>query len=451
MDLNALHAYLAAHRDAHLEAALRLVRQPSISATGEGVRECTALVADLMHQCGIEPEIIETAGQPVVYGERSEDPGAFTILIYGHYDVQPPEPLDAWVTPPFAPVVRDGRIIGRGIADNKGQFAANLLAVGALLKTVGRLPVNVKFLIEGEEESSSPNLPGVVERHREKFRADLVYTADGPREPGGRPTITFGVRGILYVELNCRGAGFDLHSGNRGGAAPNPAWDLVHLLGTMQAPAGRILIEGLYDRMRPLTPFEEDLLARLPYDPAEAGKAMGMAPLGMDGRTYYRRTLLEPTLNVAGFTSGYGGEGAKTIVPAQANVKIDMRLVPDQDPAEVYAAFCRHVQKHAPHVEVRHLGAMAPSRTDGSRPECQAVVRALAAGTGTEPVVYPGLGGSLPDYVWTRILRAPSVVVPYGNPDQANHAPNENLLVENFHAGIRTMVAVLAELGRLPR
>lgn len=451
MDLDAVFSYLDAHREEHLEAALGLVRQPSISATGEGVRECTALVAELMRACGMEPEIIATPGQPVVYGERIEDPGAFTILIYGHYDVQPPDPLSAWVVPPFAPQVREGRIIGRGISDNKGQFSANLLAVRALLQTAGRLPVNVKFLIEGEEEVSSPHLPWVVSQYKEKLRADLVYTADGPREPGGRPTVMFGVRGILYVELNCQGAAFDLHSGNRGGVAPNPAWDLVHLLATMKAPDGRILIDGFADGVRPLTAFEAGLLEKLPYDPAEAGRAMGLGPLAVDRVTYYRRTLLEPTLNIAGFTSGYGGEGSKTIIPARANVKIDMRLVPDQDPDRVYDAFCRHVHRYAPHVEVRHLGAMAPSRTDGSRPECQAVVRGVAAATGREPVLYPSLGGSLPDYVWTRILEAPSLVVPYANPDQKNHAPNENLLVENFHAGIRTMVAVLAELGRLRR
>jgi acetylornithine deacetylase/succinyl-diaminopimelate desuccinylase-like protein len=443
--------YAEQQRESHLQMLKQLVAQPSVSPTGEGVLDCALLLTGMMEEAGIRTELLPTPGWPVVYGEV--DAGApLTILFYGHYDVQPPEPLELWESPPFAPTVRNGRLYGRGTGDNKGQLLANLLAVRAFLKTGTPLPVNVRFCFEGEEESSSLHLPWAVEQYREKLKTDLVYTADGPKHPSERPTIFLGVRGIQYVEVNAYGAARDNHSGNRGGAVPNPAWALVHLLAAMKGPDGQVRIPGFYDRIRPLSDHDRKLLESLPYDPAEAAAAAGMARLELSAADYYRRTMLEPTLNIAGFTSGYGGPGSKTIIPAQATVKIDMRLVADQDPADIYRKFVRFVESFpfppGIRVEVKDLHGMEPSRTPGERPEPQAVVRAARRAYGEEPLVLPSLGGSLPNYVWTRILGVPAVNVAYANSDQGNHGPNENIALDCFWDGIRCSIAVLEELGK---
>lgn len=443
-------AYAEEHKQEHLEMLKRLVAQPSISPTGEGIAACATMLKEMMEEAGARVEVLETPGWPILYGEINVG-APFTVLIYGHYDVQPPEPLELWESPPFTPTVRNGRLYGRGTGDNKGQLLANLLGVRAYIKTGTPLPVNVKFCFEGEEESSSLHLPWAVERYREKMQADLVYTADGPQHPSGSPTVLLGVRGIQYVEVNAYGAAKDNHSGNRGGAVPNPAWALVHLLNAMKGPDGRVNIPGFYENIRPVSAFDRALLAALPYDPAEAAAAASMEQMDLDGEAYYRQTLLEPTLNICGFTSGYGGPGSKTIIPAQANAKIDMRLVVDQDPSDILRKFQAFVEAYpAPpgiRFEVKNLNGMEPSRTAGDRPEPQAVIRAVERAYGRAPVVMPSLGGSLPDYVWTRILGAPSVVVPYANPDEDNHAPNENITLDCFWNGIQCTIEVLAELG----
>ncbi|MFZ5824770.1 MAG: M20/M25/M40 family metallo-hydrolase [Bacillota bacterium] len=453
--------YLSEHEEEHLEMAMRLMAQPSVSPTGEGMAECAALLRSMMEDSGVKTEVLETPGHPILFGEV--DAGApFTVLIYGHYDVQPPEPLELWHSPPFTPTIRNGRIYARGAGDNKGQLMANLLAVRAYQKTGTPLPVNVKFVFEGEEESSSAHLAWAVERYKEKLACDMVYTADGPQHSSGAPTVLLGVRGILYVQVDCVAADRDHHSGNKGGAVPNPAWYLMEALRQFwHGSPHEVAIPGFYDRVRPVTPFEAELLEKLPWDPTETAAALGL-PAGQFADTsaaeFYLRTLMRPTLNICGFTSGYGGPGSKTIIPHRASAKLDMRLVVDQEPAEIFDLFAAHLKRVTEPMErlglrfsVQHLGDMAPSRTPGDRPEAQAVIRAVREAYGAEPVVMPGLGGSLPDYVWTRILGTPSVVVPYANHDEDNHAPNENMAVDKFFSGIRCAATVLRELGQISR
>lgn len=454
-----LHSFLETNRDTHLAMACRLMAQKSISPTGEGIAECAALLRSMMVEAGIQTEILPTPGHPLIYGEVNVG-APFTVLIYGHYDVQPAEPLEQWLSPPFEPTIRDGRIYCRGAGDNKGQLMASLLAVRAYLKTGTPLPVNVKFCFEGEEESSSAHLAWAVETYKEKLACDMVYTADGPQHDTGAPTVLLGVRGILYVQVDCEGANRDHHSGNKGGLVPNPAWYLMQALHQFwgDSPAD-VRIPGFYDRVRPISDFDRDLLNKLPWDPEGTARTLGLPVellAGETGADFYAR-LMRPTLNICGFTSGYGGPGSKTIIPGKAMAKLDMRLVVDQDPAEIYDLFVRHLRTVTEPMEreagvrfsVTHHGDMAPSRTPGDRADMQAVVRAVRQAYGQEPVVVPALGGSLPDYVWTRILGVPSVVVPYANPDEDNHAPNENIRLDCFFSGIRCTAEVLAELGRL--
>lgn len=452
MSVESVLDHIDARRDEYLETLFKLLRQPSVSAQDEGVLECAELLRDTLREFGVESYLIPTDGYPVVYGEvaagREE---AFTILFYGHYDVQPPEPLEAWESDPFDPTVRDGRIYARGAGDNKGQLVTHVLAARAFLETMGTVPVNVKFVFEGEEESGSPNLLSFVERHRDLLKADLVYTSDGGYDDSGRPVVCFGVRGMLALELKALGAKSDLHSGNRGNVVPNPAWTLIDLLQTMRDSTGRVMVKGFYDDVRESTEIEDDLAAKVPFDRDAFLSAMGLGDTPIQGpRDYARRLMFEPTFNIAGFTSGYGGEGIKTIIPAQANLKMDLRLVAEQDPDDIYEKFERHVQEHAPGVKVHRLGAMKPSRSSPELPMSRLVMETVEQARGEEPVVIPSLGGSLPDYVWTQALGVPSVLVPYANPDENNHGPNENLELEAFFSGIRTSVRVLEAFKGFP-
>ncbi len=436
----------------HLAELLPLLAQPSVSAQGIGIDACAAMVCELLERSGFDAQVIPTAGAPVVYAERCPRPDRPTVIIYGHYDVQPPDPIDAWTTPPFEPSIRDGRIYARGVGDNKGQFVANLLGVRAWLEVVGELPVNVKFVIEGEEESGSPNLLAFVAANRDLLNADLVYVADGQVMDDQQPIIEFGNRGLLFIELRARGASRDLHSGNFGGVAPNPAWTLIHLLGTMMTPEYEVTIPGVHDAVRPVIPEMAHALKHAPLDDAQILASIGLTePAPPAGLSFAERTMTRMTCNVAGFSSGYTGEGSKAVLPAEAIAKIDFRLVPDQDPMDVFGKVVGHVKAHAPGVEVSLIGTMNPLLVPLDTPVATAVRRAVArgfAGMGADPADVPMDGGSLPSSIWSDLLDIPTLLVPYANHDEAHHSPNENLKLDRYFAGIRTAAALLDELAK---
>ncbi len=447
MDSSKLNRILADRRDEYLEQLFTLLRQKSISAENTGMDECAHLVKGMLDEAGLNTRLIDTGGHPVVYGEIIKDPDTFTLLIYGHYDVQPADPLDEWNSPPFEPTIKDNKIFCRGAGDNKGQFMAQVLAIKTYLDTIGELPINIKMVIEGEEEVGSRNLASFVETNRDLLKADLVYTSDGPMHSSGAPFVLLGVRGMLYLEFTAKGADWDNHSGNKGNIVPNPAWELIDLLHTMRDKDGKVLIEGFYDNIRKPSEKEKELIRNLPFDREQVAEQIGYKDLNMDGETYYHKLTMEPTFNIAGFSSGYGGEGAKTIIPAKATLKMDIRLVVDQDPDDIYEKVCSHVNKFSPGVKVRRIGDMQPSRTPAELDVVKVVTDAVRTSYGMEPVLQPSLGGSLPDYVWTKILNLPSIVVPYANFDQGNHSPNENLGIDNYFNGIRCTYQVIHELG----
>jgi acetylornithine deacetylase/succinyl-diaminopimelate desuccinylase-like protein len=441
-------AYVESNRARFVDELCALLRQPSISTQDTGVRECADLVRRFMADAGAAARLIDTGGYPVVFGEVRSPGATRTVLVYGHYDVQPPEPLDAWETPPFEPSIRNGRIYARGAGDNKGQMFAHLKAVEAVLRVRGRLPVNLKLCYEGEEEVSSRNLPKFVERHRDLLAADMVYASDGPMHPSG-PLVFFGCRGVLTLELTAQGARRDLHSGNYGGIAPAPARRLVQALASLWDTRGRVAVKGFYNRVRPPSAADRRVLRQTPVDFAALAKDLGVAPVtGRSAAAYYRRLLLEPNLNVAGLTSGYQGPGSKTIIPSVARAKLDVRLVMDQTPDEIEAKIAAHLRRHRfGDVELARHGAMAPSRTPVDHPLGRAVIRAVTQAWGRPPVVLPNLGGSIPDWLFTQVLGVPSVWVPYAPHDEANHAPNESTTVEGFINGVRSTAAALFEIG----
>jgi len=398
----------------------------------------------------LETRIMEGGRHPFVYGQRLVDPDKPTVLFYGHYDVQPVEPLDAWASDPFKPIVRDARIYARGAGDNKGQLYAQLMGINATLRVRGELPLNVKCIFEGEEESGSPNLESFVRKNRGLLNADLAYTSDGPVHESGRPMVVFGVRGLLYVELTARGAERDLHSGNWGGPSPNPAWELVRLLGTMKGPEGRITIAGFYDSVRMPTKQEKAAFGRIPLNKTSVARSLGLRLSQIpDPEVFYRKLMAEPTLNIAGIYGGYTGKGSKTVIPSSASVKMDMRLVPDQHPDDIFRKFQAHVKLHAPGIEVKRMSSTPTSRTPLTSQFAKPIREAVKDATGMEPVVYPSLGATLPDYVFTTVLGIPSIIVPYANIDESNHAPNENIKIENFVRGMKCCAAVMENLSRV--
>ncbi len=462
--LRPVYEHIDRQRDAYLNRLIEYLRLPSISTQGIGMQAMADHLVGWLRRLGFESELLSVAsmgarvdaagepGWPMILGRRMDQPGAPTVILYGHYDVQPPEPLEEWISPPFEPTLRAGRVYARGAGDNKGQHAAQLMALESLLEVHGRLPCNVIVLLEGEEEIGSPNLPHFVKTHRAKLEADLVITSDGPISEDGQPTLEFGVRGVISFELRAHGANRDLHSGNYGGVAPNPLWTLVHLLGTMKDDSGHITIDGFYDAVEALSPLEREALERLPIDEGEIRHSLGLTRFDAPAdRPYFERLAAWPTLTINGLHGGYGGPGSKTVLPHEAVAKCDIRLVAHQTADEIFAKVVSHVRQHAPEVEVIWQGGMDPSKTPMDSPYTEPLRSAIRAAQGVDPLLMPAMGGSLPNYVFTGILGIPDFTVPYANADEANHAPNENIEVQRFFLGIRTGAAMLASLGRLDR
>ncbi len=453
----AFEAFLAAHADERLESYKELVRIPSISALPEHAPDCRRaaewIAADL-ERIGMEHvEVSATGGSPVVYADWLHGEGAPTVLVYCHYDVQPVDPLELWTSPPFEPVVDGRRILGRGVADDKGQLHLHLRAIEALLATRGRLAVNLRIVFEGEEESSSVHLDAWLAANRERLSADFALISDTGFFEGNIPAITIALRGLLYTQIDVTGTGVDLHSGSYGGAVENPANALARIISGLKDEHGRILIPGFYDDVVELTADERRRLHELPFDDAAYLARLGLPALhGEDGYTTLERRGARPTLDVNGLWGGFQGEGAKTIIPAHAHAKVSCRLVTAQDPDRIFAALRDHVVAIAPagvQVEVRHLGGGHPSLTSIDHPATQAAARALEATFGRKPV-FIREGGSIPVCAsFEQILGLPVVLLGFDPPDQRAHAPNEWMDLDNYEAGIRTVARLWDEVAAL--
>ena len=444
--------YIDQNLNRFIDELFVLLRQPSISARWEGVVECSQLLTGMMEKIGIKPRILPMSGKhkpPLIYGEILHPEAKRTLLIYGHFDVQPPEPLEAWNSPPFQPTIRDGRIYGRGSADNKGQFFAHFKAIESVLKVNGKLPINVKFLLDPEEEVGSPSLNQFCRENKSLFAADMALNSDGPMDTSGRPRLSFGNRGVLYVEVKARGANQDLHSGNFGGPVPNPAWRVVEFLSSLRKPDGTVAIEGFYDNIVPPTPKEREMMAQMPFDEKKFMEKYGLKKFAPpDNLSFMEKLMFRPTLNIAGFTSGYGGPGSKTVLPSLATLKMDMRLVVNQDPEDIYQKFVKHIKKHGfEDLDVTMVHYYYPSRTSVDHPMAPKFMEAIRQGFQKEPVLIPAGGGSFPGAAIRNFLGIPILSVPYGNADENNHAPNENFAIDCFKNGIRTTAALFYQLA----
>ena len=449
-----IHSYIDAHSQRFIDELAAFVRQPSISSQGVGIEACARLLMRMMEEAGIHAESMPMGGDtnpPLIYGEL-ESPGAQkTLLVYGHYDVQPPEPIDAWDSPPFEPTIRNGRMYGRGTADNKAQMFAHIKAVEAILRTGGTIPVNLKFMFDPEEEIGSPNLDRFIRTTGDKFKADIGYYSDGPIHPSMRPKVSFGNRGMCYVEINHQEAGRDVHSGHFAEALPNPNWRMIQLLGSLKDTTGRVLIDGFYDDVLPVTDMEKTALAGIPFDEKAQLADLRLKKFNItDDVGFWEMTTLAPSLNIAGYSSGYGGEGAKTIIPCKTRVKIDMRLVKNQNPVDIFEKFKRHMERHGfDDFELKLLSCCGPRRTPLEDPHAPAFIEAARKVHGVEPVVIPSGGGTVPLAFFDDFLDVPLIAIPYGNPDEMNHAPNENMDLDLFIKGIKISTTLFHELAKI--
>jgi acetylornithine deacetylase/succinyl-diaminopimelate desuccinylase-like protein len=448
--------YINTNRDRYVEELKHYLAIPSISALPEhqaDVRRCAEWTADEMRRIGLQNvRLVETPGFPVVYGDWLGAEGAPTILFYGHYDVQPVDPIELWDSPPFEATVRDGEIYARGAADDKGQVFMHFKAIEAHLKQNGRLPVNIKIILEGEEEVGSANLDNFVKEHRDELKADVVVISDSPMFDRGVPSICYGLRGLAYFQIDLRGTKSDLHSGSFGGAVANPAFVLANILAQMKDRGGRVKIPGFYDDVRELREEEREQWKRLPFNEKRYAKELGAPRLfGESGYSTLERVWARPTFEVNGILSGFTGEGAKTVIPAVAMAKVSMRLVPDQDPDKIARLFEEYVRKVAPktvEVKVTRMHGGKPWMTEFDNKYVQAAGRAIEKGFGQKPV-FNREGGSIPVVAtFQEILGLPSVLFGVGLPDENAHAPNEKLDLGNFHGGIIASAYLYDEIAK---
>jgi len=450
--MNPIDSYLTQHLDESLSELAALCAQPSVAAQNLGMEEAAALTADMLRRRGFDVRIFPTGGAPVVFGERQGRNPDKTLLIYNHYDVQPPEPLELWDSPPFEPDVREGCMYARGVSDDKGHFVSRLFAIDALLAAEGDLPCNVKFIVEGEEEIGSVHLPEFVRTHTGLLAADACLWEFGGVDHTGAPVQYLGLRGICYVELSVQSAAQDVHSGLGGSIFPNAAWRLVWALSTLKGPDERIRIPGFYDNITPPSERDRELMAALPPVADLYRQRFGLRGFlkGIEDEVELKMTeVFEPTCTICGLTSGYQGPGSKTVLPAKASAKIDFRMVPHQTTEQILTGLRAHLDAEGfPDVTITYLGGGPAARTDPDAPIVR-LVADTAAEVYEQPMrIVPMSGGSGPNHAFVTHLGLPIVTAGIGHPESRAHAPNENIRIDLYLKGAQHVARLLQAFAR---
>jgi succinyl-diaminopimelate desuccinylase len=456
--LDAIDRYLSHHASRFEQELCELLRIPSVSADSRhkaDVERAAHWVARQFEQMGLQTEICSTPGHPIVYAQSPPVSGAPTVLVYGHYDVQPPDPVKEWLSPPFEPTRRDGNLYARGATDDKGQMFTHLKSVEAWLKSAGALPLQLKFLIEGEEEVGSRNLDDFIADNQDRLRCDVVVISDTSQYAPGQPAITYGLKGIAYFELRLTGPKQDLHSGTFGGAVTNPANALVRMLATLIDDQGRVQVPGFYDDVLPLSDQERKQFAALPFRDDEFQRQLGVDGLtGEQGYTTLERRWARPTFDINGLWSGYQGEGAKTVLPARAGAKFSFRLVPNQDPRKIAAALRDKLNQLRPpgvKLELIEFHAAPGVVVPLDSPYMAAAARAIAQGFGRPPV-FIREGGSIPVVnTFRELLGVDTLLLGWGQNDDNTHSPNEKFSLADFHRGIKTSAHLWHEISQTNR
>ncbi|QJR16046.1 M20/M25/M40 family metallo-hydrolase [Usitatibacter palustris] len=434
-----------------VQTLLDSIRIASVSLTGEGIGDQVAFLRKRLEGWGFAVEVHDTTSHPIIYAEAGPADAKFTWLLYGHYDVYPAdEKQEGWRTKPFEPVIEGDRIWGRGAGDNKGQHLAMLGAIATWRETRGELPVRIKLILEGDEETGSVPLPKFVEANRARLKADLCVYSDGPMFPNDQPVLLMGVRGNLGLEFISKGAKRNLHSGNFGGVAPNPTLDLIHFLAEIVDRDGKLTVPGAGYADVKVAPADLEAVRTLPVDHEGFRESVGADPTtGSDDALFHERLMLRPAFNVSGFAAGYSGAGSKSIIFKEAIAKADVRLVAGQDPVAVADAIRAHAAKLGyKGIEIKSLKGTPASRTPLDHAFVPMVRDAVAKGFGRDPFVVPSLGGTTPDFVFTKLLGLPSIVIPLAPYDENNHAPNESTKVSLYLAGVRSGLHLLEAMAR---
>jgi acetylornithine deacetylase/succinyl-diaminopimelate desuccinylase-like protein len=450
-DISKIDAYLEQNLESSIAELARLCAQPSVSAQNLGLQECASLVAAMLHDRGFTPQIMATDGAPVVFAERKGNSDK-TLLFYNHYDVQPAEPLELWDSPPFEPTLRDGKMYARGVSDDKGHIVSRLHAIDAILDAEGELPCNVKFIIEGEEETSSVHLHEFIEENQQLLQADVCVWEFGGVDHRDVPIQYLGMRGICYVELSVETADIDAHSGLGGSIFPNAAWRLVWALNTLKRPDEVIRLPGHYDNVIPPSARDRELMEALPEVSEEYQSRYGVDSFlkGLTGGVELRLAeVFEPTCTICGLTSGYQGPGSKTVLPARASAKVDFRLVPEQHPEEVLLRLRKHLDDEGfSDIEITYLGGEPPARTDPDDPFVALVMETAEEVYGHPMQIFPMTGGSGPNYPFIHTLKLPVVTAGVSYPGSQAHAPNENMRIDLYLKGARHIARILTEYGK---
>ncbi|MDH4616889.1 M20/M25/M40 family metallo-hydrolase [Brevibacillus sp. AY1] len=442
-------AFIENNREMYLTWLQEICRLPSVAAQNRGMKETAEMVEKILKELGAETLQVSTSGYPVVYGLFNPDKSKI-LSFYNHYDVQPEDPIELWDSPPFAAEIRDGRVYARGVADNKGNLMARLAAVHAYQQVRGELPLQVKFIVEGEEEIGSTSLEEFVHQHKELLHADGCIWEFGYKNADGRPQVSLGVKGMCYVELTCRGANTDLHSANAA-IIENAAWRLNWALSTLKTPDERIQIEGFYDRVATLSPEDYEALDQMIYSEESMLKNLGLESflLDLSGLPLKEKLVFQPTCTICGIESGYTGEGTKTVLPSVARAKIDFRLVPNQDPHEILRLLREHLDKHGfSDIEIEAYSLDYPARTEIVNPLTASVRDTCIEVYGMEPTLMPMSPGTGPMYVLCQSIGVPAVSVGVGNFQSNNHAPNENIFVEDYIQGIKHIAAIMEDFAK---
>jgi len=446
MDFHKVDSYIEENLDESIEELSSLCAQPSVAAQNLGIEACAEMVAESLKRRGFEVQILPTGGSPVVFGER-QGRGDKTLIAYDHYDVQPPEPLELWDSPAFEPTIRDGRLYARGVADNKGNFASRLHAIDAILEAEGELPCTVKFIVEGEEEIGSVHLEPLIKDHQSLLAGDVCVWEVGGIDHEHNPIQMVGLRGICYVELHSRTANQDVHSGTGGSIFPNAAWRLVWALASLKDKDENILLSGFYEDVIPPTPREKDLLAQAPplIDFYTEKYALDHFLKGIDDELELAiEQVYEPTCTICGLTSGYQGEGTKTVLPARARAKVDFRLVPNQTPEKVLKQLRQHLDTHGfEDIEVVNMGGNPPAKTDPDHPAVQMAVAAARDVYDKPARVIPMIGGSGPNFMFQKYLGVPIISSGAGDSESRAHAPNESISLDLYVKSARHFARLL--------
>jgi len=450
-DYKKVDQYLEANLDKSIAELSKLVAQPSVGAQNLGLKECAALVGEMLKARGFQVQIMKTDGAPVVFGERKGKSNK-TLLIYNHYDVQPAEPVELWETPPFEASLRNGKLYGRGVGDDKGHITARLFAIDSLLEADGELPCNVKFIIEGEEETASVNLFEFIKQNKSLLKAEACMWEFGGVDSRDVPMEYLGLRGICYVELSVETASTDVHSGLGGSIFPNAAWRLVWALNTLKGEDEKILIPGFYDAVQPPSKRDRELMSALPDQAGEYKSMYGVKKFikGLTGGEEMNiEGVFSPTCTICGLTSGYQGPGSKTVLPARASAKVDFRLVPDQHPDDILKKLRVHLDAHGFNdIQITDLGGDPPARTDPDDPFIQIVANTARDVFGVPMQLVPMTGGSGPSYPFVHDLGLPVATGGLGHPDTRSHAPNENIRIDLYLKHARHMARIISEFAK---